>query len=179
MGLFDKLMNKVEKEHIDVDTEKNTLYLPIEGEVIALADIADGVFSEGVLGQGCGIRPKEEKVFAPASGEITVVAETKHAIGMTTEDGAEVLIHVGLDTVDMKGDGFSPQIKVGDRVKCGDLLMTFQMNKIKAAGHPATTAFIVTNLNDIEVLVTGDTKKLSPVMKCYTSVPSQSFLKLY
>ena len=166
MGLFDKLLGK--EQAIEVATEKNTLYLPIEGEVIPLEEIGDGVFSAEVLGKGCGIKPAEEKVYAPANGKITTVADTKHAVGMMTDDGAEVLIHVGMDTVDMNGDGFEVLVKPDQKVKCGQPLLKFSMSKIKAAGHPTTTAFVVTNsddLSEVTVLKTGAMNKLTAVMK--------------
>lgn len=166
MGLFDKLFGK--EEAVEVVTEKNTLYLPIEGEVIPLEEIGDGVFSSGVLGKGCGIKPVQEKVYAPASGTVTTVAETNHAVGIMSDDGAEILIHVGMDTVDMNGDGFEMLVKPQQKVKCGQLLMKFSMDKIKAAGHPTTTAFVVTNsddLSDITLLKTGPMSKLTAVIK--------------
>lgn len=166
MGLFDKLLGK--ESAIEVATEPNTLYLPIEGEVITLSEIGDGVFSEEVLGKGCGIKPTEDKVYAPVNGTVTNIAETKHAIGLMSEDGVEVLIHVGMDTVDMNGDGFTVLVKDGQKVKCGQPLMKFSTDKIKAAGHPTTTAFVVTNtddLSDVTVLKTGSIGKLTSVIK--------------
>lgn len=168
MGLFGKLFGKEDTKRIEVETEKNVLYLPIEGEVIPLSEIGDGVFSEGILGVGCGIKPKEETVYAPVNGEITTIAETKHAVGIMSEDGAEILIHVGMDTVDMNGSGFTVLVTEGKKVKCGEPLIKFSMDKIKAAGHPTTTAFVVTNaddLSEVSVLGTGDMSKLTAVMK--------------
>lgn len=166
MGLFDKLLGK--EKIIEVATEKNTLYLPIEGEVIALEEIGDGVFSDGVLGKGCGIKPTEETVYAPVNGVITTVADTKHAVGLLSSDGVEILIHVGMDTVDMNGRGFEMLVKVDQKVQCGQPIMKFSMDQIKAADHPTTTAFIVTNsddYSDIKVLQTGKMNKLTAVMK--------------
>ena len=166
MGLFDKLLGK--EQAIEVATEKNTLYLPIEGEVIPIAKIGDGVFSAEVLGKGCGIKPAEETVYAPANGTISQIAETKHAVGIMSDDGIEVLIHVGMDTVDMNGEGFTVLVKNGQKVKCGQPLLKFSMGKIKSAGHPTTTAFVVTNSDDLStvtVLKTGAMKKLTAVLK--------------
>ena len=167
MGLFDFLKGKRESS-ITVATEPNTLYLPIEGEVIALEGIDDGVFSAGILGQGCGIIPAGETVYAPANGTVTNIADTKHAVGLLTDDGAEVLIHVGMDTVDMNGSGFEVLVKLNQKVKCGQPLLKFSVAKIKAAGHPTTTAFVITNSDDlsrITVLKTGNMGKLSAVIK--------------
>lgn len=168
MGLFNKLFSKEKETAIEVATEENTMYLPIEGEVIPLEKIGDGVFSEGILGPGCGINPKEETVYAPVNGTITTLADTKHAIGIMSDDGVEVLIHVGMDTVDMNGTGFVVLVSLDQKVKCGQPILKFSMDKIKAAGHPTTTAFVVTNADDfaeIKVLRTGDTGKLTAVMK--------------
>lgn len=169
MSLFKNLFAKKEDTPaISVQAERNTVYLPIEGEVIPLAQIGDGVFSEGVLGMGCGILPQEETVYAPVSGEITQVAETKHAIGLLSEDGIEVLIHVGMDTVDMNGDGFEVLVRMGQKIRCGQPMLKFSEKKIKAAGHPTTTALVITNSDDysqVEVLKSGGQAKLSPVLK--------------
>lgn len=167
MGLFDKLFKK-EEPVLEVQTEPGVLYLPVEGEVILLADIGDGVFSEGILGPGCGIRPTGETVYAPADGTITTVAETLHAVGLQTNDGAEVLIHVGMDTVEMKGVGFEMLVKEGQSVRCGQPLLKFSQDKIKAAGHPTTTAFVVTNgdeLSEVTVLQTGSLDLLKAVLR--------------
>ena len=167
MGLFDKLFKK-EESAVEVQTEPGILYLPVEGEVIPLADIGDGVFSEAILGPGCGIRPTGETVYAPADGAITTVAETLHAVGLRTNDGAEVLIHVGMDTVEMKGAGFEALVKEGQAVRCGQPLLRFSRDKIKAAGHPTTTAFVVINgddLSEVTVLQTGPSDLLTAVMR--------------
>lgn len=167
MGLFSKFFGAKE-EPIAVSAQRNTLCLPIEGEIIPLEQIGDGVFSDGVLGPGCGIIPAEETVYAPVDGVIDMVAETKHAIGMTSGDGIEVLIHVGMDTVDMKGDGFTSLVKAGDRVRCGQPILKFSIAKIKAAGLPATTAFIVSNSDqwkNVTVISLGPAKKLTPVLR--------------
>lgn len=145
MGLFDKFLKKAAPK---VSTEPNALYAPITGKYIPLEEIPDEVFSQGVLGQGCGIEPDEGEVVAPVNGTITQVAETKHAVGVTADDGAEILIHIGMDTVDMNGAGFTVKVKEGDKVSCGQSLLLFDMGKIRAAGHPVTTAFIVTNSDD-------------------------------
>lgn len=167
MGLFDKLFKK-EEPAVEVHTEPGVLYLPVEGEVIPLADIGDGVFSAGVLGGGCGIKPTGETVYAPADGVVITVAQTLHAVGIQTADGAEILIHVGMDTVEMRGDGFEMLVKEGQTIRCGQPLLKFSRSKIEAAGHPTTTAFVVTNgdeLAEVRVLQTGPMKKLTAVMK--------------
>ena len=113
-----------------------TVESPVKGNVMALENVKDEVFSTGAMGKGIAVEPVEGKVYAPADGEITTFFPTGHAIGILTDTGAEILIHVGMDTVEMKGRGFTPKAKQGDRVKKGDLLLEFDMEKIKAEGHP-------------------------------------------
>lgn len=125
-----------------------TVYAPITGKYIPLEELPDEVFSQGFLGQGCGVEPEDNTVYSPIDGEIVQVAETKHAVGIQTPDGVEVLVHVGMDTVNMKGYGFDVKVNLGDKVKAGDMLMTFDAEKIKAAGYPTTTAIVITNSDD-------------------------------
>lgn len=124
--------------------EDGTIYSPMNGEIITLEEIGDGVFSAGVLGQGCGIRPAEGKVYAPFDGEVILVADTKHAIGVRSRDGMEIMIHVGLETVELGGEGFDPVVKTGDPVTKGQLLMNFDLEKI-GEKYPTVTAFLITN----------------------------------
>ncbi|MDE7246149.1 MAG: PTS system trehalose-specific EIIBC component [Oscillospiraceae bacterium] len=117
----------------------------LTGKVIPIDEVPDQVFSQKVLGDGLAIEPTDSVLLAPADGEITVVNEgTYHACGMLLDNGAEILLHIGLDTVSMNGDGFIPFVKEGDRVKRGDKLIGFDSNKIKAAGHPCITVLVVT-----------------------------------
>ena len=127
---------------------------PTKGKVIAREQIPDETFAAGVLGDGVGIEPEEGVVVAPFDGEITSVAESKHAIGIES-NGMEVLIHVGVDTVSMNGDGFVPAVKEGDTVKAGQKILTFDRKKIKAAGHPDTVVVLLTNSDDLEGVVCG------------------------
>lgn len=123
----------------------------LDGEVISLEEIGDGVFSAGMVGQGLAIKPANETVCAPVSGKITVLMDdSKHAVGMTLSNGVEILIHVGIDTVSMGGEGFSYLCKVGDVVKAGTPLLKFSKAAIKKAGHPDTAVFVVTNPNGVE-----------------------------
>lgn len=144
MGLFDKFKTK------KPETEPGAVYAPMTGKVIALEEIPDQVFSQGILGPGCGMEPENGELAAPFNGKIISVAETKHAVGIVSDDGIELLLHVGMDTVQMDGDGFSVKVREGDKVSCGQLLMKFDMEKIKNAGYPTTTAIIVTNGDDFK-----------------------------
>ena len=125
----------------------SSLSSPMNGEVIPLEEIGDGVFSAGVLGQGCGIRPEEGRVYAPFDGTVILVAETKHAIGLKGDNGMEVMIHVGLDTVELKGEGFAPKVSVGDRIAVGQLVMDFDLQTI-GERYPTVTAVLLTNSGD-------------------------------
>lgn len=123
---------------------------PLSGRVIPMEEIPDQVFSQGILGEGVGIEPTGNVVVAPADATVcSVMEDSRHAVGLTLDNGAELLIHVGIDTVSMNGDGFQLHVKEGDRVHLGDKLITFDPEKIKAAGHPTTTAFLVTDPGDL------------------------------
>ncbi|WP_294152535.1 glucose PTS transporter subunit IIA [uncultured Selenomonas sp.] len=118
---------------------------PLEGELIPLSDVQDPVFGRGAMGRGAAVKNPKGKVFAPFDGEITVFFETKHAIGMKSKDGVEILIHVGMDTVKLKGEHFTAKAAQGDTVKKGQLLLEFDPEAIKAAGYETTTPVVVTN----------------------------------
>ena len=122
---------------------------PVEGNVIPYTDIPDDTFASGVLGAGVGVQPTGEVVFAPFDGEVTSVAESKHAVGLSHGD-MELLIHVGVDTVAMNGDGFNCLVSEGDQVKAGQPLIQFSRDKIKAAGYSDTVAVLLTNSDDLE-----------------------------
>ena len=127
-------------------TAGGTLKSPLNGRIIPIEEIPDEVFSQKIMGDGVGIEPTGNTVYAPADATVGVVmADSKHACGLVLDNGMEILIHVGIDTVDMNGDGFELFVKEGDRVKTGDPLISFTPEKIKAAGHPMTTAFLITD----------------------------------
>jgi PTS system sucrose-specific IIBC component len=121
---------------------------PIVGQAVALSDVNDPVFSSGAMGQGIAIKPSEGVVYAPADAEVIIAFATGHAYGLKTANGAEILIHVGIDTVSMGGEGFDQKVAQGDKVKAGDVLGTFEAEKIAAAGLDDTTMVIVTNTAD-------------------------------
>ncbi|MDE6622343.1 MAG: glucose PTS transporter subunit IIA [Lachnospiraceae bacterium] len=146
-------------------TEK-ALFAPIKGNIISREAIPDETFAAGVLGDGVGIEPETGEVVSPFDGEISSVTDTRHAIGITGPDGMEVLIHVGIDTVNMNGDGFELFVSEGDKVKAGQKLLTFDIAKIKAAGYSATTAVLLTNSDDypdFRLLKTGRTNAMEKV----------------
>ncbi len=123
---------------------------PMNGTVIPLSEVPDAVFSSEMLGKGFGVEPSEGKAYAPVDGEVTTVFDTKHAIGLMSKHGVELLIHIGMDTVKLNGKGFDVKVKTGDQVKAGDLLAEFDMELIKGEGYPVTTAVVVTNTDDCE-----------------------------
>lgn len=153
MGLFDKMFGGKKEDAPSVETEKNTIYAPVSGTAIPLAEIGDPVFAEGVLGQGCGVRPDCETVIAPFHGTVIQIADTKHAVCVRSDDGIEVLVHVGLDTVAMNGAGFTVLVKEEDKVKCGQKLMTFSKKAISEAGFSDTVAVIVVNTEEYEAVI--------------------------
>lgn len=153
-------------EEVTVDGTAKKLYAPIQGTIVPRNEIPDDTFAAGVLGDGVGIDPEEGVVVAPFDGEISSVTDTKHAIGITGPADMEVLIHVGVDTVNMKGDGFELLVEEGQKVKAGQKLMTFDIAKIKAAGYSPVAAVLLTNSDDypeFKVVKTGKTKRLEEV----------------
>lgn len=153
-------------EEVTVDGTAKKLYAPIQGTIVPRNEIPDDTFAAGVLGDGVGIDPEEGVVVAPFDGEISSVTDTKHVIGITGSADMEVLIHVGVDTVNMKGDGFELLVEEGQKVKAGQKLMTFDIAKIKAAGYSPVAAVLLTNSDDypeFKVVKTGKTQRLEEV----------------
>lgn len=148
MGFFDFLKKQDKQEAPAAPTWPAILAADAKGTVVPMDKIPDDVFAQGILGQCCGIDPTEGKVFAPIDGEITQAPDSGHALGILSTGGIEVLIHVGVDTVEMNGDGFSPKVKLGAKVKKGDLLLEMDLAKIAAANHPAVVITVVTNSDD-------------------------------
>lgn len=148
IGLF------VWKDDVVVEDKKpkeEKLDAPIKGEIIPLNDVNDDVFSNGVLGEGIAVRPSEGKLVAPADGTVLMVYETGHALGIKTKGGAELLFHIGLDTVKLKGKYFKPVVEQGQEVKKGDTLIEFDLDKVKKAGFDITTMMVVTEYNDEKI----------------------------
>lgn len=129
------------------------LMAPVAGKVLSLADVPDDVFSQGLIGQGIAVEPSEGRLIAPTDGTIEMVYETKHALGMRTDNGAELLFHIGLDTVQLNGKYFESHVQVGQHVQAGELLETFDVAKIKAAGYNPITMMVVTNQDSYTVAV--------------------------
>ena len=136
---FGKKSQKKQEEAIDTN-----IYAPIDGKAIALSEVNDEVFSKGLVGDGIAIDPENQALYAPADAEVTMVAETKHAIGLKTTDGTEILLHLGLDTVELKGLPFDVKVKEGDKVKKGQLLVDINLEMIKKEGKDPVVLMILT-----------------------------------
>ena len=144
----ERLVQEETTGNIPVAPQNETIQTPIVGDVVALENVDDPVFSSGAMGQGIAVKPSQGVVYAPADAEVSIAFATGHAYGLKTANGAEILIHVGIDTVTMNGEGFEQKVSQGDKVKAGDVLGTFDSNKIAAAGLDDTTMVIVTNTAD-------------------------------
>lgn len=141
---------------------------PIEGEAVASSEVSDPTFGTEMLGKGMAIKPATGKVVAPVDGTVALLFDTKHAVSLVSKDGAEILIHVGLDTVELKGEHFTAHTAVGDEVKAGDLLLEFDIEAIKAAGYDVISPVIICNTDDyadIERFVGKTVKPLDQVMR--------------
>ena len=132
---------------LNVSTE---LVSPLDGELLPLSEVKDEVFSSGAMGEGVAIEPSQGVLHAPADGRVVMTSPTGHAIGMKTKDGAEILMHIGMDTVNLQGKGFETLVDKGDEVKAGDELVKFDIDEIHSAGYIVTTSIVVTNSKDYE-----------------------------
>ena len=162
--MFNKLKEKMLKK------ENNGMFIgsPIEGEAVSLKEVNDPTFAQEMLGKGIAIKPSNGRVVAPIDGEITILFETKHAISIVSEQGVELLIHIGLDTVNLKGENFKTYVKAGDKVKSGDLLIEFDMEKIKEAGYDTITPIVICNtfeFTDVKENIIGQVKELDQVIE--------------
>lgn len=140
MGLFSNLFSKQQNQ---AAPERVTVGCPVAGTVVALESVADPVFASKAMGDGIAIEPSEGLLVAPVSGTVEALFPTGHAVAVKGDNGVSVLLHIGVDTVEMKGDGFSVHVAQGDRVDRGQQLVTFDLAKIAEAGHPATTMVLI------------------------------------
>lgn len=134
------------------EKEKVSLYAPMDGCIKDLADVPDAVFSGKMLGDGFAVDPVAGQVVSPCEGTIRQIFPTKHAIGIETPEGLEILIHVGIDTVELKGEGFTAHVEAGSQVKVGDLLLEVDLDAVKAAGKSLITPIVITNMDKVESL---------------------------
>lgn len=130
---------------------------PVKGKAVPISQVSDPTFGEEILGKGVAIQPEEGKIYAPADGTIEMLFDTKHAVSMTTTEGVELLVHIGLDTVALKGEHFTAHKGNGDAVKKGDLLISVDLEAVKAAGYDVITPMVVCNTSDYQTVeaVTG------------------------
>jgi PTS system beta-glucosides-specific IIC component len=160
MGLFDFLKKK--------ESGNEILGAPIEGEAVESAEISDPTFGMELLGKGMAIKPAVGKVYAPVNGTVTMVFDTKHAISITSEGGAEILIHIGLDTVSLNGAPFTIHVNADDKVKKGDLIAEFDMDAIKAAGLETITPMVICNTDEYKSIVANVGKDVNPMDEVLT-----------
>ncbi|GGP11293.1 PTS beta-glucoside transporter subunit IIBCA [Oceanobacillus neutriphilus] len=160
-------------ENEAIETVDEQIMNPIEGTSKPLTEVADPTFSSEAMGQGIAIEPTAGRVVSPVDGTITVAFKTKHAIGIASDKGAEILIHVGMDTVQLDGKHFISHIKEGDKIKVGDVLVEFDMDKIKEAGYEITTPVIITNSNQYSVIEPTNRKNLKESDTLLTLVPKE------
>ena len=157
-----------EKKRAGSNWQEKTILCPLKGNVIPLSEVNDPVFAHGILGPGIGIEPEEGRLCSPVNGVVSAIYPTGHAIGLQSTDGMEILIHVGINTVEMKGNGFSNRVKQGQKVKAGDILSEIDISKIREAGYLTTTMILVTNadiMGELTVEAFGETEALAPVCR--------------
>ncbi|WP_059170796.1 PTS glucose transporter subunit IIA [Bacillus sp. FJAT-27445] len=153
--MFKKLFGKKEQ------TKEVVLVAPLTGVATLLENVDDPVFSQKMMGDGLAVEPTEGVVVSPVDGEIIQVFPTKHAVGIKAANGAEILLHIGLETVSMKGEGFTAHVREGDKVKAGDKLVTFDMAVVTEKAKSTVTPLIITNSDamDIEILASGNVER--------------------
>lgn len=163
MGLFSRA-----KRHEKTVWQPGEILAPVKGKLIPMAEVKDPVFSGEVIGKGAALIPRQGRIVAPADGIVNLVFRTKHAIGMVTDGGTELMIHIGLDTVRLNGRYFKEYVSQGSHVKAGDLLMEFKLDQIAAEGYDMTTMVIVCNsadYPDIRCDSGRDVEELEPVIR--------------
>ncbi|MDO4849924.1 MAG: PTS glucose transporter subunit IIA [Coriobacteriia bacterium] len=145
MGLLDTLFAPARPDAVVAEERADTICAPVSGRVVSLSKVSDPVFAQGMLGEGLAIVPRGEVAYAPASGVVTAVVSSKHAVAIKADSGAEVLLHVGVDTVGLKGRGFHTYVGKGDRVRAGEALIAFDAELIHGCGLDDTVIVTVTN----------------------------------
>ena len=147
MGLFGKLFGK---------EESGIITAPVSGKLVSIKEVNDPTFSEEILGKGVAIIPSDNQICAPATGTVTTVFPTGHAAALTTDDGAEILIHIGLDTVKLDGKHFTIHVSEGQKVSKGDLLLEADLEQIKAEGYDTITPIIICNSDNFSEISPAD-----------------------
>lgn len=147
MGLFKKILGSKEESKVEVD---HIIYSPLTGKAVPLSEVNDLVFSQEMMGKGVAVIPTVGRVLAPCDGEVISVFRTLHAITIKADHGADIIIHVGLETVALDGQYYESHVADGQRIKKGDLLLTFEIDKIKEEGYDVITPIIVTNSTEYQ-----------------------------
>ena len=175
MGLFDKLglslldRSRTNPKPVPTPEDPQAVLAPVAGRPIALEDVSDPAFAEGLLGVGVGIRPAGDVAYAPVSGTVEADVKTRHALLIKAESGAEVLLHVGLDSVSLRGEGFRQLVRKGDAVRAGQPVLGFDRSLMTSRGLDDTVVVTVTNPDDfssVEVCCEGDVAAGSAVLRC-------------
>ncbi len=144
MSFFEKIFSKKNKN--DSDNKEEIVLSPVDGKVIDLKNVNDPAFSEGILGDGLAIEPSSSQIVSPVDGVVSMLFDTCHAIGLSSESGVEILIHVGMDTVELNGEGFTSRVASGQKIKKGDPLLEVDFDFIKSKGYDIVTPIVITNM---------------------------------
>lgn len=147
LGFDEEVEISAEKKKKPSDKQLN-ISAPVSGEIVPIESISDATFAEQIMGYTVAIKPKSNKIKSPIEGEVVMIAETKHAIGLKSSDGLEILLHLGIDTVELKGEGYKPKVKIGDRVQVGDHIMSMDVSFIESSGYDPVVLTVVTNSDD-------------------------------
>jgi len=147
MGLFDKLFGSKENKTVEVE-----IYAPLSGEIVNIEDVPDVVFSEKIVGDGIAIRPTGNKIVAPVDGVIGKIFETNHAFSMESKEGVELFVHFGIDTVELKGEGFTRIAHEGQSVKRGDTVIEFDLATLESKAKSVLTPVVISNMDEISSL---------------------------
>ena len=148
MGLFDKLFGSKENKSVEVE-----IYAPISGEIVNIEDVPDVVFSEKIVGDGVAVRPIGNKIVAPVDGVIGKIFETHHAFSMESKEGVELFVHFGIDTVELKGEGFTRIAQEGQSVKRGDTVIEFDLALLESKAKSVLTPIVISNMDEISCIV--------------------------
>ncbi|AXP39898.1 PTS glucose transporter subunit IIA [Haemophilus influenzae] len=148
MGLFDKLFGSKENKSVEVE-----IYAPISGEIVNIEDVPDVVFSEKIVGDGIAVRPIANKIVAPVDGVIGKIFETNHAFSMESKEGVELFVHFGIDTVELKGEGFTRIAQEGQSIKRGDTVIEFDLPLLESKAKSVLTPIVISNMDEISCIV--------------------------
>lgn len=149
---------------------KDIIESPLKGSIVSLSDVKDEAFSSGAMGKGIAIDPTEGKLISPVNGTVTMIFPTAHAVGITSDEGTEILMHIGMDTVQLDGEGFTPHVKQGDHVVKGQLLIEFDIQKIEKAGYSVITPIVITNSQNYLDVITTDKESIASTDQLMTVV---------